>query len=231
MTAPRDSSVSAAFRRYAGMNRTAAQSLIYRLLRFIGGDMAFADDVLGDLAEERARRARELGLAAARRWYVIEAVRSAPHVAWNAVRRGGLRGSAHVAVVVAAMALEVTMMVIALRSEHDVPARLVMDGPYMGNGRDGIVVNTIHPVRLAMRVVDAEGRALTSTGVRYRWTAGAPVSISGDGIVTCAHARDAVLRASVGAVARTVTVGPCARFARRCGSSALPARRLRISRS
>jgi hypothetical protein len=106
---------------------------------------------------------------------------------------------------VAAVALVLTAALIGLRS-GDVPVRLEIDGQRTAKASDGVVVNTRHPVRLAMRVFDAKGHALKSTEVQYRWISGAPVSVSANGVVTCSYAGDAVLRASLGALATTVRV-------------------------
>jgi hypothetical protein len=65
MMTSRKPRVSPALRRYAEVNRTGGQPLIERLLRYIGGDLAFADDVLGDLMEERARRRERDGVRSA----------------------------------------------------------------------------------------------------------------------------------------------------------------------
>jgi hypothetical protein len=72
------------------------------------------------------------------------------------------------------------------------PARLVA-----GIG-DTVVVNNLRPVQLPMRVVDRAGHHLDSTGVRYQWMAGAPVSVSTTGVVKCTQPGDATVRASLG---------------------------------
>ncbi|MEO5818486.1 MAG: hypothetical protein ABIT20_24655 [Gemmatimonadaceae bacterium] len=191
--------VAASLRRYAADNRPLSELL----LRFIGADIAFADDVLGDLTEERARRVSRDGVRSADLWYIGEAFRAVPHLASNAVRHGGARGRARVTAIVAALALLVTGAVYVLRSEP-VPVRLELEGQRNAKPSDGIVVNTIHPVRLVMRALDAKGNALKATDVRYRWMSGAPVSVAVNGIVTCTNAGDALLRASLGALATTV---------------------------
>lgn len=206
MTTPANPRTSPALRRYAMSNRAAAQPVMERLLRFIGADISFADDVIGDLAEERMRRGERDGMWSARWWYIREAFRSAPHLAWNAVQHGGPLGRARVATIVAAVALLVTAAAVKLRSADLVPTRLEVDGQRITNASDGVIVNTRHPVVLAMRVFDARGRTLKSSGVHYRWMSGAPVSVSKNGIVTCSYAGDALLRASLGAVATTVRI-------------------------
>lgn len=173
-----------------------------RLLHGLGAHPAFADAVLGDLAEERARRVEQEGALAARWWYASQALRSAPHLLWNAVRHGGPRGRARVATALAAVALLPTAAMIALVLRAGPPASLVVVG--QGGGADGIVLNTRHPVQLAMRVLDEKGRELPSTEVRYRWVAGIPLPLSPSGVVTCRYRGDATVRASVGTVETTV---------------------------
>jgi hypothetical protein len=206
MTRTHNPRTSSALRRYADANKASSQPVVERLLHFIGADLAFADDVLGDLAEERARRAARDGARFASWWYAREACRSAPHLAWNAVLHGGARGRAHVAAIVAAMALLLTVAVVVLNGGEPVAVRLEVDGQRTANASDGVIVNTRHPVLLAMRALDAKGMPLSSTGVRYRWMSGAPISVSANGVITCSYAGDALLRASLGAVATTVRI-------------------------
>src|SRR2546426_6333096 len=78
------------------------------------------------------------------------------------------------------------------------PARLV------AGIADTIVVNNVLPMRMPMHVFDAAG--LPDTGVRFQWTSGAPIPVSTRGIVTCTHAGDATLRASLGPVVTRVVV-------------------------
>jgi hypothetical protein len=75
------------------------------------------------------------------------------------------------------------------------PARLV------AGIADTVVVNNRRAVQLPVRVLDAAGHVLPATGVRYRWTAGAPVSVSAAGVVTCTQPGDATVRASLGHLA------------------------------
>jgi hypothetical protein len=168
------------------------------VLHGLGAHPAFADAVLGDLAEERVRREAEHGAVAARCWYAREAFRSAPHLLGNAVRHGGPRGRARVVAVLAALALVPTAALIAFLLRNGPPARLVVDRPGGGDVSDGIVVNTRHPVQLAMRALDAKGRVLRSTDVQFRWVAGVPLGVTPSGGVTCTHPGDATVRAAVG---------------------------------
>lgn len=177
-----------------------------RLLHGLGAHPAFAEAVLGDLAEERARREWEEGTLAARWWYIREALRAVPHLLWNAVRHGGGRGRARVAAMVMAVAFVPAAALVARALREAPPARLVMDGQQGAATDDGIVLNTVHPVRLATRVLDAEGRPLPSSNVRYRWAGGAALAVTPNGVVTCLAAGDAKVRASIGDLTTTVPV-------------------------
>jgi hypothetical protein len=205
MTTTPNPRMSAALRRYADGNKTSSRPPIEQLLHFIGADLAFADDVLGDLAEERTRRVARDGPRSASWWYACEAFRAAPHLALNAIQHGGARGRAHVIVFVAAMALLLTIAVVVFGGDP-VAVRLEVDAQQTAKASDGIIVNTRHPVFLTMRAFDAKGKTVKSTDVRYRWMSGTPIPVSANGVVTCSYAGDAVLRASLGAVATTVRI-------------------------
>jgi hypothetical protein len=56
-------------------------------------------------------------------------------------------------------------------------------------------------VHLPLQVLDARGRILPDTGVRYQWTSGRPISVSATGVVTCTQPGDATVRASLGSLA------------------------------
>ena len=58
-----------------------------RLLETLGAEPDFRDALLGDMAEELAIRAAWDGERAARRWYRREALRVAPHLLRDGVRR------------------------------------------------------------------------------------------------------------------------------------------------
>jgi len=80
------------------------------------------------------------------------------------------------------------------------PARLVV-----GFG-DTIVINQVRPVQLSVQVFDAAGHALPDTGARFEWTSGAKVPMSSRGVVTCTHVGDAIFRASLGPLMKSVLV-------------------------
>ena len=80
------------------------------------------------------------------------------------------------------------------------PARLV------AGHADTVIVNNLRPVRIPVRGLDAAGRKVETTGVRYQWIAGAPVSVSSTGVVTCTQPGDATVRASLGALITRVVV-------------------------
>lgn len=64
-----------------------------------------------------------------------------------------------------------------------------------------VVVNNQRPVQIPIQVIDAAGHILPDTGVRYRWTAGVPVTMTATGVVTCTQSGDATVRASLGPLA------------------------------
>ena len=169
--------------------RTEPASAAERVLQAFGVDGVFAEAVLGDLAEEYAERAT-CGVGAARRWYVGQMLRSAPYLIRSAGRHAA--GRARLAAAVAGTALVMCAILVALQARDGPPIRLV------AGTRDTVLLNFVRPVSLPMRVLDAEGRLLPDTGVRYTWVAGAPVSVSARGVVTCARAGDATVRASLG---------------------------------
>lgn len=63
---------------------------------------------------------------------------------------------------------------------------------------DTVIVNNVRPIQLPMRVLDAAGRTLPDSGVRYQWLAGIPISVNVTGVATCAQPGDATVRASLG---------------------------------
>ena len=170
------------------------------ILQNLGAHSAFADAVLGDLAEQRANLATEHGAAAAQWWYVREALRSAPHLLWNAVLHGGPHGRARVAAMVSTVALVATVALTMVLVSNGPPARLVIG---TANANADLILNSRRPMQVSTMVFDAAGHALPSTGVRYRWASGAPVAVTPAGIVTCTQPGDASIRASLGAVATT----------------------------
>ncbi len=172
-----------------------------RLLAAIGAPPAFADALLGDLAEERARRIEENGAVAASVWYATEALHALPHLAWDAVQHGGRRGRARVALLLAAVLLVPAAALLVSSLRDGPPVRLVADGP---GAAEGIVLNTRHPVQLAMRAFDAKGNRLKVDGVRYRWISGAPLMVSPQGVVTCRRSGDAMVRTTLGSVGTNV---------------------------
>lgn len=169
-----------------------------RLLQEIGAPPAFADALLGDLAEECANRVAERGALAGGAWYAREALRAVPHLVWDAFRHGGPRGRLRACLLIAA-ALAVPAAALLVATLRDGPAvSLAADGHW--SAAEGIVLNTKHPVQLAMRALDAKGKRLKVDDVRYRWLSGAPLAVSPRGVVTCARSGDATVRATLGAI-------------------------------
>jgi hypothetical protein len=173
-------------------------------LRALGADPAFAEAVLGDLAEEFAERAGRDGAAAARWWYLREALRSAPHLVRSWLRRASPRARARVAACVTLAVVVPAAAVLALLSTiAGPPARLEIAA---GDATEGVVVNEVRPIRLPVRVLDAAGRLLGSEGVRYRWASGDPAVVSTDGVLACARRADFTVRAALGPLATDVRV-------------------------
>jgi hypothetical protein len=119
-----------------------------------------------------------------------------PHLLASSMRGANGRRRAMLMLCMAAIALAMTLTVRAVLDAR-APAQLLA----AGDRGDGVVVNNERPVQLAMRVLDARGRVLSDTGVRYRWLSGAPIPVSPRGVTTCTHSGDAVVRASLGALA------------------------------
>jgi hypothetical protein len=177
------------------------RSLSERLLSGLGADPEFIEAVLGDLAEEYAERRERDGVGVARAWYAREWLRTAPHIVRSAIRHSP-RARARAAMLLALLALTVTLGAVALLTRNGPPAHLVADS----GGEGGIVVNNVMPVTLAMRVLDEHGHTLESSGVRYRWEAGAPITVSSAGVVKCTHHGDATIQASLGDIATSMEV-------------------------
>jgi hypothetical protein len=183
--------------------RDRAVSRFELALRYLGVDPILAEQIFGDLAEAYEEDSVRYGRAAASCRYAVDLCRSAPHLGWSALRDSGPRERAHLAACVGALALMVMLAMTASDMRDGPPARLLANP---GAAADGIVVNNMRPVQLPVQVIDTKGRPLRTTAVDYRWTAGAPLKISPTGVVTCAKNGDAVVRASVGVIATSLTV-------------------------
>lgn len=180
------------------VSRTESPPLPERVLLALGVDPDFAEAVLGDLAEEYALRALSDGAGAARWWYAREALRSAPHLVQNSLRRWlrhlNPRERARLAAYLAAgIVLTSVAVLIALSARNGPPARLA-------GASDTVIVNSREPVQLPVQVLDAAGHVLHVIGVRYQWISGAPLRMSAAGRVTCEQRGDALVRASFGAL-------------------------------
>jgi hypothetical protein len=175
-----------------------ATSYVERLLRAIGADPQVVEDVLGDLTEEYASRIGREGAVMARTWYVREVVRSAPHLVVHALRRAAHRHPTRLAAcLMAAVALPIAVV---LTYQARAAVSLVAD-------RDsGYVVNSLHPVRLPVRVFDARGRLRKSTDVHFRWLSGTRVAISPSGVAKCVDSGDATVRASLGTLSADLAI-------------------------
>jgi len=180
-----------------------SRSRAERLLVALGVDPGFAEAVLGDLAEEYAQRLTRDGTGRAMAWYTREAIRSTPHLLWSGVARMYRYERGRFIAYVAGATVVATLAMAALHFADGPPVRIV--GGISGAG-DTLVINNVRPVQLPIRVLDARGHVLESNGVRYRWTSGLRVPVSDSGVVTCAGRGDAMVRASLGAIATTVLV-------------------------
>lgn len=196
MREPRSSPAASRLHRNGWGEHTAR---FERLLHVLGADATFVEAVLGDLAEERAARTVTDGARSARLWYAGEALRSMPHLVASGMRGASGRRRAMRMLGLAAIALVMTLVVRSVLSAM-APAQLRASG----DRGDGIVVNNAKPVQLSMRVLNARGKALPDTGVRYRWMSGAPIPVSPRGVATCTQSGDAVVRASLGTLATQV---------------------------
>ncbi len=90
------------------------------------------------------------------------------------------------------MRVPCVLVLFALAGCNGRPARLV------AGIADTVVVNNWRPMQLPMHVFDAAGHVLPDTGVRFQWISGARVPVSSRGVVTCTHAGDTTLNASLG---------------------------------
>lgn len=206
MTTPRRERLLGAFGWSATGHRDAPADLATRLLCAIGADRGFADDVIGDLAQEREWRTVTDGPVAAAWWYWIQALRAAPHLAWNGVRHGARPDVSRIASIVALVALGPAVLFVVFFTSVGAPARLVVEGQRGRNAAEGLIVNTVHPVRLAARAFDAGGHPLGGETVHYRWTGGVPLDVSDKGVVTCSENGDAMLRVSAGHASTPIVV-------------------------
>ena|ERR1051326_1773492 len=98
------------------------------------------------------------------------------------------------------LAAGVAVVLLTVAACKGPPARLI------AGIADTVVLNNHVPVPIPMRVFDAAGHLLPDTGVRYQWASGTPISVSQRGVVTCARAGDATLRASLGPLVTSILV-------------------------
>jgi hypothetical protein len=174
--------------------KTESALVTERALLALGGDPAFITDLLGDLSEEYTQRAAHGGVPAARFWYLLEMVRSTPHLVWNAIRHGTPSARARLAASILAVVVTFSVLTLAWLTRNGSPASLVVGG---GIDSNGIVVNNLGPVPLSMSVLDARGHRLEPTKVRYQRISGAPIQVSTRGVIKCTRPGDAIVRASL----------------------------------
>lgn len=174
-----------------------------RALLALGGDPAFVSDVLGDLREEYEHRLAHDGFLAAGLWYVREIARSTPHLIWSAVRHGSPAARARLAGCVLALVATCAAATVLWLARNGPPARLVAGA---GTEANGIVVNNLKPVQLAVRVLDAAGHRLERKDVRYRLLSGTRIPVSASGVLKCTERGDAIVQASVGTLSRNFVI-------------------------
>jgi hypothetical protein len=174
-----------------------------RLLVALGADPDFVDGVFGDMAEEHARRAAHEGARAAAHWRTRELLRSMPHLVGSALRHGGARAYLRLAAISAMLVLSLSLATLAILRRDGPPARLDAG---LGYTSEGVVVNSMRPVQLPVRVLDKAGNQLTADSVRFTWLSGAPLDVSPSGIVTCRERADAIVGATLGGIATQLHV-------------------------
>ena len=85
------------------------------ILKGLGAEAGFEQDLLGDLAEEFASRATTQGVVAARRWYYRESMRAVPHLVRDWRRHASPRDTRALAGVVLASLMFVLATSVVLR--------------------------------------------------------------------------------------------------------------------
>ena len=180
-----------------------AAHAVEQLLDVLGAESPLAEDVIGDLAEEYALRTERDGAANARWWYAREATRAVPHLLWSALRHGRPEARTRLLVLMGGAAFGTLAMVVAIRALDGPPARLV---PGHEGSPDRVVVSTLEPVKIPLRVLDARGHQLPDSAVRFAWVSGAAARVTPDGVAQCTGTGATVARATLGALATRVRV-------------------------
>jgi hypothetical protein len=178
-------------------------SVVEQLLYMLGASVEFTDAVMGDLTEEYVLREAKHGISHARLWYAAEILRSAPHLVHGALRHASPRARLRFAAFAGAIALTLTVIVVAVLHLDGPPAQLIAQS---GSATEGVVVNNVKPVQLETHVLDKAGHLLVSKDVRYKWMSGVRIPVSQSGVVTCKREGDATVRASLGSIATDVEV-------------------------
>lgn len=163
------------------------------LLDLLGAGSPLAADVLGDLAEERAERAARDGAARARWWWTWQAARAVPHLLWSAVRSGTPEGRVRLLVLLGIPAT-LTAAALAALWLRPGPVETIVAG--YGNADGVVVVSDRVPMRIPVQLLDARGRTVTDSGVRFVLEAGKGVTLAEDGGVQCQRTTGATVRAT-----------------------------------
>jgi hypothetical protein len=185
--------------------RTAprAAHAVEQLLDVLGAESALAEDVIGDLAEEHALRRERDGAASAHWWYAREAACAVPHLLWSALRHGRPAARARLLALLGGAAFGSLAVVVAIRAMEGPPARLV---PGHEGTPDRVVVSTLEPVKIPLRVFDARGHQLPDSAVRFAWVSGAAARVSPDGVAQCTGSGGTIARATLGDLATRVRI-------------------------
>jgi hypothetical protein len=173
-----------------------------RTFSALGFDSQLVDAILGDLIEQFEARAEEQGSVRARLWFARQMLRSAPHLFVAAARRGSLRTRAVLAVFAGLLFVALAGTVAFVIMRDGPPVQLVSD---LSDDAGNVVLNNTQPVRIGVRALDRRGHVLDES-VHYQWIAGTPIEVSADGALKCAERGDAVVRATVGTMAKNLAI-------------------------
>jgi hypothetical protein len=179
-------------------------SPLERLLCAFGVHPHVADQFAGDLEESYHELRERFGPGAALADYALLLTRSIPHLGLEAWRSGTALHRARLILLVATViALVTSGAAFSFSLRLGPPAEIFAEHA----SQDVIVVNNMKPARLPMRVADARGRELETTGLEYKLLSGVPMRVTRDGAITCyADPGDANVRVSLGSIVSTFVV-------------------------
>jgi hypothetical protein len=167
---------------------------VAHLLLILGGETELAHHVLGDLEEEYRERKASSGTLAARVRYALQALTSLPYLIADGMRNGSSGARARLGFLLGVPALAGALVAIALAVRAGPPATLLP----LHSAEKGIVISSTNTVDIPMRVLDADGKAISGAPVRFAWESGLPIAVSEAGEVQCTRRGIASVRASLG---------------------------------